>query len=325
MQCEAFEQRLNRLLDRRRRPDADGALIAHAQRCGNCRRLLDGQRLLLDSLETFEPPSSSPAFSVGVVRRHLSERSRRRSRRTLRMFGSLAAVVMVAIFAASWRARRLGEDSGRFFPRASAERVALETALASAPSAQSAKRRTARRGPRVARTGVPAVAGHAASADRPHSPAAAPRDSAPRVDPTRVSVDPPGLALPIESSGHGAPAGDRSIADADADLLLAADAALQSIVGQPWLEALQSRPGEHLPAQDEQQRGLVMLDSWATQWAEMPAEPLEVDQIAGGLEPLTQPFGVAIDLLRQALPSGKTHVKKPQAKVGPRLSGNRLG
>ncbi|MEQ8788008.1 MAG: hypothetical protein RIC55_17000 [Pirellulaceae bacterium] len=73
----------------------------------------------------------------------------------------------------------------------------------------------------------------------------------------------------------------------------------------------------------------MLLDDWRMRLAEMPAEPLQVEQITGGLKPITEPFGVAFDLLRQTLPGENLPgqnlpVEKPQARRRPRLDNARF-
>jgi len=55
VQCEEFENRLHRLLDRRKLPASDPALVAHAVYCAECQSLLDGYDLLFDGLDLGEP------------------------------------------------------------------------------------------------------------------------------------------------------------------------------------------------------------------------------------------------------------------------------
>ena len=101
MQCEAFETRLNQLLDRRERPEVDDYLLAHAQRCEACRELLAVQELLFDGLELLERPEVSGRFAQRVVTSAASSRrsSARSAPRWLVVAASLAAIAIVAVFA----------------------------------------------------------------------------------------------------------------------------------------------------------------------------------------------------------------------------------
>lgn len=50
MRCEQFNQRLHWLLDERRVPEEDQALVNHASECEECRSILEAQRCLFASL-----------------------------------------------------------------------------------------------------------------------------------------------------------------------------------------------------------------------------------------------------------------------------------
>ena len=68
MQCNDFEQRMQRLLDLRRRPELDAELTAHACVCGQCSEMLETQALLLDGLEHAILPATERPRGVEVVR-----------------------------------------------------------------------------------------------------------------------------------------------------------------------------------------------------------------------------------------------------------------
>ena len=68
MQCAEFEQRLNAVLDDRRRPEADQRLAAHAAQCENCQQLLDEHVALLCGLKNVVTPPLAPGFSYRVFR-----------------------------------------------------------------------------------------------------------------------------------------------------------------------------------------------------------------------------------------------------------------
>ena len=59
MRCAEFESRLNDLLDRRMRPDADALLGAHARKCESCGELLFAQELLFEGLSAQPRPEPS--------------------------------------------------------------------------------------------------------------------------------------------------------------------------------------------------------------------------------------------------------------------------
>jgi hypothetical protein len=80
MQCEAFEERLNAVLDERRRPEWDAELRAHTADCAVCRQLAASYQLLLDGfyeLASPEPPADL-ALRVLEVRQQHAGRLRRR-------------------------------------------------------------------------------------------------------------------------------------------------------------------------------------------------------------------------------------------------------
>jgi hypothetical protein len=76
---------------------------------------------------------------------------------------------------------------------------------------------------------------------------------------------------------------------------------------------VESAAGDMASAEGDKDQVAMLLGDWQMQMAEMPTESLQVDHIAGGLKPITEPFGVAFDLLRQTFPLGKPEAEKPQA------------
>ena len=101
MRCSDFENRMQRLLDKRRRPELDGELIAHAQVCGNCEDVLSSQALLFDGLEYSELPAPSDDFSPRTVA-HAQVASRTNTRRANSrlvpiMLLSAAALFLIAL------------------------------------------------------------------------------------------------------------------------------------------------------------------------------------------------------------------------------------
>jgi hypothetical protein len=67
MQCDEFDARLHKLLDRRRAPDADLHLRRHARTCPRCERQLCATARLLTGLELLEVPPLSADFAARVV------------------------------------------------------------------------------------------------------------------------------------------------------------------------------------------------------------------------------------------------------------------
>ncbi len=69
MQCDAFEARLQLLLDRRQAPERDPALLAHATCCTECHAVLHAQRLLFQGLELGDVPDPGSDFTMCVLNR----------------------------------------------------------------------------------------------------------------------------------------------------------------------------------------------------------------------------------------------------------------
>lgn len=65
MQCHEFNDRLQVVLDERRRPESDGELARHAAACGECRERLAAQRALFASLKIL--PLVPAHFAKDVV------------------------------------------------------------------------------------------------------------------------------------------------------------------------------------------------------------------------------------------------------------------
>lgn len=106
MNCQTFEQRLQRLLDRRRRPERDFALRRHARYCAQCHALLRAQTFLFPLLAN--PAFTRPTGLLGetgdsAVDRHSGHNRqpaacRSHDRRTL-MWASGSAAVAVSVCA----------------------------------------------------------------------------------------------------------------------------------------------------------------------------------------------------------------------------------
>jgi hypothetical protein len=97
MQCEAFERRLQWLLDRRDRPEADDDLREHASYCEACGRILHVQTRLFQSLEQDNRVQLDTDFASRVVDTWaVSVPPRRRNLgRTWGILAAIAAAVLV--------------------------------------------------------------------------------------------------------------------------------------------------------------------------------------------------------------------------------------
>jgi hypothetical protein len=93
---------MQQLLDERRPPDRDPALISHAQGCAECRSQFDTLARLLDSLELLETPQLPDDFAQRVVSSVHRERTRRSVSTTLLVAISIAATLLLVIVPTSW-------------------------------------------------------------------------------------------------------------------------------------------------------------------------------------------------------------------------------
>lgn len=105
MYCAEFETRLNELLDERREPAGDAALVAHAAECPHCAGVLRDFDVLLESVNRLAPPAPRADFTARVVAQALAERPRRvRSsilyRHRLTTALAIAALLLIAAFPA---------------------------------------------------------------------------------------------------------------------------------------------------------------------------------------------------------------------------------
>jgi hypothetical protein len=69
MQCEEFEDRLNAVLDERRRPEWDPALQLHCQMCPDCRHRAEEYRALLEGLDAMTGIEAPRALTPRVLSR----------------------------------------------------------------------------------------------------------------------------------------------------------------------------------------------------------------------------------------------------------------
>jgi hypothetical protein len=286
MQCEAFEQRLNQLLDRRRPVESDDRLLAHAHVCPRCRCLLDGQRLLLDVLQFGETPDTVHDFAKRVVARNLAieqaeQRRTRGARRLVRTISSLAALVFIALFVTAWSSLRTGGETKYESAHVDARRTTTTDAL------------------------------------QPNAVQIGPRSPAEEVQGTSA---PENFPAPETAAVASAESADFELYHELFDILQTAS--VEDLVAD--VSPVESAAGDMALAEDDGDQVAMLLGDWQMRVAEMPAESLQVDQIAGGLKPITEPFGVAFDLLRQTFPGGKPEVEKPQAGHRPPVANARF-
>lgn len=80
MRCEAFEDRLQQLLDERQLPEEDAALADHAAACPTCREVLDAQAGLFDTVRDWSVANLEvDLVDRVVVRAAAAARPKRRS------------------------------------------------------------------------------------------------------------------------------------------------------------------------------------------------------------------------------------------------------
>ena len=113
MNCHEFEDRLQRLLDERERPEADLKLRAHAEECELCRQTLHVQEALFAGLRAWRAPAmtlsaaataeAAVGAEVGVVQRKPTSSIRQ----WLGMVAGLAVVVLLA-FGIAWQIQQSG-------------------------------------------------------------------------------------------------------------------------------------------------------------------------------------------------------------------------
>jgi hypothetical protein len=108
MQCEQFEQRLHRLLDRRETPSEDSRLNRHAERCARCRETLAACGRVLDGLNLMELPVPGDDFLRRVVRRtQVARPSLAASRRFHGAWAAVAVTLALALLLSfAWRKDR---------------------------------------------------------------------------------------------------------------------------------------------------------------------------------------------------------------------------
>ncbi len=97
MQCEEFEERVNAVLDERRRPQWDAELSLHCEACADCRKMAQTYDHLLDGFYALTAPDAPDDLALRVLVDLQNERAPRRrfTRRTAVM--ATAAAILVAI------------------------------------------------------------------------------------------------------------------------------------------------------------------------------------------------------------------------------------
>ncbi len=100
MQCETFEARLNQLLDRRRHPELDDELKAHALCCSSCQQMLDTQSMLFGALAPPAPAGDDAPLPEAsqVVKQSLDAAQRRANN----WYATLALLMIVGCSIAYW-------------------------------------------------------------------------------------------------------------------------------------------------------------------------------------------------------------------------------
>lgn len=98
MRCLDFEQRLQRLLDYRCRPDYDDQLKMHAAVCDSCQGKLESQRLLFAHIATSSTVELPSGMATAVLSRLTEQRHVRRQRRQRYMTCALVVCLMCVLF-----------------------------------------------------------------------------------------------------------------------------------------------------------------------------------------------------------------------------------
>jgi hypothetical protein len=116
MQCNAFEMRMQRLLDQRLRPEQDDQLRSHADVCAECREMLSGQERLFTALELSEIPPLSDGFTDRVLQ-SLERRpgSNQFTTRHMSLALAIAATLLIAIVPTIswWQSQPAGRNAER--------------------------------------------------------------------------------------------------------------------------------------------------------------------------------------------------------------------
>ena len=104
MQCEEFEDRLNAVLDERRRPEWDDELRLHCDNCADCRQLAAEYGNLLDGFYALATPEAPADLALRVLIEARPQPAAQRRMVVPAAALATAAVVLVAISPLVWRA-----------------------------------------------------------------------------------------------------------------------------------------------------------------------------------------------------------------------------
>lgn len=105
MLCSEFEDRIDLLLDLRRLPEQDAALLAHARICPHCEQRMATQYSLFVGLEQARIPEVSPRFTQHVLGSVGKEPGQRRVSGRLRIL-AIAASLLTVLGATAWISQR---------------------------------------------------------------------------------------------------------------------------------------------------------------------------------------------------------------------------
>jgi hypothetical protein len=104
MQCEEFEDRLNAVLDERRRPEWDDELRLHCDNCADCRQLAAEYDTLLDGFYSWTTPEAPADLALRVLIEARPQPAPRRRMLVPAAALATAAVVLIAVSPLVWRA-----------------------------------------------------------------------------------------------------------------------------------------------------------------------------------------------------------------------------
>ncbi|MGD9722801.1 MAG: anti-sigma factor [Pirellulales bacterium] len=97
MQCEEFEDRLNAVLDERRRPEWDAELSLHRESCAGCRQLAAAYDRLLDGFYALAAPEAPDDLALRVVAELRPQPAPRRQLAIAVAVLATAATVLIAV------------------------------------------------------------------------------------------------------------------------------------------------------------------------------------------------------------------------------------
>lgn len=95
MLCDDFDARMDQLLDMRRHPEWDAALVDHARACDRCQRALNAQAALFRGLQQCSIPEPSARFTQTVLGSLTTPGDVRKSSRLHWAVGIVASLVLV--------------------------------------------------------------------------------------------------------------------------------------------------------------------------------------------------------------------------------------